>query len=214
MGHNRRVKRVEVFCIICNKKILKRQAAIDKYGEGKFCSIKCQHIHQSKTMIGTTKSERVSRVCKFCKKTFTILKSQSVCGIKGVGTYCSNRCRFKNIFGEKNPAWKGVVFTKRIDDPKYKKWRASVLERDGYACTKCGAFYPTELHAHHIIKWSVSVENRYKVGNGLTLCRDCHMKLHGLYSGQRQKVVVNVKDILIKRHDPKYFYKRKIYAGH
>jgi hypothetical protein len=35
------------------------------------------------------------------------------------------------------------------------------------------------FNAHHLIKWSDSVELRYELDNGITLCRRCHFKAHG-----------------------------------
>ncbi len=57
---------------------------------------------------------------------------------------------------------------------EYISWRKSVFERDGYQCRiseeKCGKY----VEAHHIYSWKDYVELRYKINNGITLCRAHH----------------------------------------
>ena len=59
----------------------------------------------------------------------------------------------------------------------YKQWRKDVYERDGYKCQVCGA--RKDLQAHHIEHWKNNKNLRYDVNNGITLCRECHLKAHG-----------------------------------
>ena len=78
--------------------------------------------------------------------------------------------------------WKGGRPRERFRDPRYIAWRNGVLERDGYRCQLCGrqcAKYERGLAAHHIEEWATTPGRRFDVDNGLTLCRDCHMRLHG-----------------------------------
>lgn len=66
------------------------------------------------------------------------------------------------------------------NSPEYKKWRSGVFSRDNYTCQKCGA--KTGLQAHHIVAWSETEETpklRYDINNGITLCKECHLKTHG-----------------------------------
>lgn len=63
---------------------------------------------------------------------------------------------------------------------RYIEWRKSVLSRDNYTCRSCGT--KNNLQAHHIIHWVDSRNNkniRYDVDNGITLCKECHLKAHG-----------------------------------
>lgn len=59
---------------------------------------------------------------------------------------------------------------------KYRAWKSSVLERDGYQCQRCGS--ERDLCVHHIKPFADYPELRYSVGNGITLCKECHRMEH------------------------------------
>lgn len=84
-----------------------------------------------------------------------------------------------DITGEKCHLWKGGITPenqKVRTSAKYKNWRRKVFERDGYACQKCGDSRGGNLNAHHIKSFSVFLELRFDVSNGVTLCESCHRK--------------------------------------
>lgn len=60
---------------------------------------------------------------------------------------------------------------------EYSDWRIAVFKRDNYTCQLCGK-YGGKLEAHHKKKWSEFKEFRYVVSNGITLCKDCHKRIH------------------------------------
>lgn len=61
---------------------------------------------------------------------------------------------------------------------EYKRWRDAVYARDKYACQHCGDDRGGNLQAHHVESFADHPELRFAVENGVTLCRDCHEKLH------------------------------------
>jgi 5-methylcytosine-specific restriction endonuclease McrA len=61
---------------------------------------------------------------------------------------------------------------------EYRKWRDEVFARDRFACQQCGDARGGNLQAHHIKPFASHPELRFSVSNGLTLCRDCHERLH------------------------------------
>jgi len=81
--------------------------------------------------------------------------------------YCSKECRYEASRRYNAPERRSY---------RYKKWRRAVVERDNNTCQKCGA--TTRLHAHHIKDFEHHYELRYEVSNGVTLCADCHQRLH------------------------------------
>lgn len=66
---------------------------------------------------------------------------------------------------------------------RYKIWKKSVLERDAYRCMECGS--TEKLTCHHKIPFHESVEKRFDVDNGQTLCSSCHGKVDGYKKGQK-----------------------------
>ena len=70
-------------------------------------------------------------------------------------------------------------YSRDWNDPRYKEFRRAVLKRDRYKCQfpQCGS--RLKLQVHHIIKWASNFLLRFKVGNGITLCRKHHDKIKG-----------------------------------
>jgi 5-methylcytosine-specific restriction endonuclease McrA len=82
--------------------------------------------------------------------------------------------------GKNNTNWKGGYRNARQMDrqrSENKQFVKSVLERDGYCCTKCGA--RNDLHVHHVKGWAGHPELRYVAENGITVCCSCHGEIHG-----------------------------------
>lgn len=84
--------------------------------------------------------------------------------------------------GSNHWSWKGGI-TKwnraERQTKKYDLWRKAVYARDHYNCRKCGVKCKSEtIIAHHKKPWKTYVELRYKVSNGITVCRKCHKKIH------------------------------------
>ncbi len=92
--------------------------------------------------------------------------------------------------GDKHPNWKGgitPIIMRLRGSLEYKEWRKRVFERDGYKCVLCGDDKGGNLEAdHNPIPFSFLVDQfrdnlddcdlLWSVGNGRTLCRDCHSK--------------------------------------
>ena len=84
--------------------------------------------------------------------------------------------------GPDHPNWRGGRPWERFASDQYRAWRLAVLQRDKYICQECGRqCKPRErgLAAHHIQPYATYPDLRYDVNNGRTLCRACHMALHG-----------------------------------
>lgn len=57
-------------------------------------------------------------------------------------------------------------------------WRRRVFQRDKFICQRCGYDQGRIIQAHHVIPWIKSVEHRFLVSNGITLCVTCHRWVH------------------------------------
>ncbi len=69
----------------------------------------------------------------------------------------------------------------RLKDEKFVKWAHSVKVRDSFTCKICG-IRGGKIQAHHKNAWNSSINERYDIENGVTLCEKCHARFHDLYS--------------------------------
>jgi len=80
--------------------------------------------------------------------------------------------------GENHHYWKGGVTPENMRIRKssdYSNWRRKIFERDDFTCVLClkkGGM----LNADHIMPFSTHPELRFKLENGRTLCKECHIK--------------------------------------
>lgn len=91
----------------------------------------------------------------------------------------------KRFCGEGSHFWKGGVSPqnkKLRRSLKFRRWRELVFKRDNYTCQVCravsGEGKHMNLHPHHIKPFSDFLDLRFELDNGITLCKECHLKLH------------------------------------
>ncbi|MDO8912206.1 MAG: hypothetical protein Q8N10_06800 [Phenylobacterium sp.] len=63
-----------------------------------------------------------------------------------------------------------------------RRWSEMVRERDDHRCVDCHS--TRNLSAHHICRKVFLPEAEFQTGNGITLCRDCHVGLHRGFNGR------------------------------
>jgi hypothetical protein len=127
--------------------------------------------------------------CKTCGKPFQTGLERHYAR----ATYCTPECRLANPEytgkgqpkpwqqGEKHHNWKGGITSENRSartQMEYYVWQRAVFSRDGNTCQDCGFFSKKarRLHAHHVKAFAKYPELRYDVANGLTLCKECHIK--------------------------------------
>lgn len=173
--------RVDVACAACGKKIQRIKRHAEKW-ENHFCSSKCRSTYQTgkKTGEENPRFVRVKMVCEWCGSIFEAWPST-----QNKVRFCSMRCRNNwqsdMMKGSKHPNWKGGTAEKRSCDMvsrEYKAWRKAVFDRDSYTCQICGDTKGGNLNAHHIKPYKNYPELRYEVSNGITLCEQCHIRIH------------------------------------
>jgi hypothetical protein len=153
---------------------------------------------------GIKKAERINLICDYCGGKYEQYKCKQIykhhfCSIHCRALWCGQvACKTEEhrkklseisiLNGNKPPLhikenhwnWKGGISNpNRGKDFEYKKWHRSILRKYNYICQICG-IRGGHLSAHHIKRWSEYPELRYDIENGLCLCYDCHMELHGL----------------------------------
>jgi len=76
--------------------------------------------------------------------------------------------------------WKGGLtsINKTIrNSVEFRQWRKSVFENDNFVCQMCKK-RGGKLNAHHLKSFSEYPNNRFDIHNGITLCQECHFRLH------------------------------------
>ena len=136
--------------------------------------------------------------CKVCGKQLSRRSSYS----NTRTDYCWD-CYKAQYRGAQTSNWQGGISEfAHIVRVRLGAWRKQIRERDGYECRHCGA--TEKLHVHHLSDTFVSVRDKVLAGNpslnvhdntkyeladliaeehannvqGITLCSDCHTKLH------------------------------------
>lgn len=114
----------------------------------------------------------------------------------------------KSINGSNNGNWRGGKTQQsknfRIRNYiRFKKWRLSVLERDGNKCKECGT--GSKLDAHHIIPISELPSAAFLRMNGVTLCRKCHVKTDS-YGGRKGRNALAVNRLVTIVSIPEHWH--------
>jgi len=147
---------------------------------------------------------KTEHICKVCGDVFEFTQSKinrcekcrmlvcKQCGKKFVPTggqykqkYCTKSCHIesqKGILPKQLIEHRGIKprtyhLTKRDKHGSAfdRDWRSAVFVRDDYTCQSCGKV-GGKLQAHHIKPYKMFPELRLEIGNGITLCVDCHKK--------------------------------------
>lgn len=182
--------KVKVKCAICNKEIERNPKRASKTGKF-YCSVECRRVGRRKKVdviceccgkkfVGVAFKGKISKFCsrscadkgkitgsyvycKRCGKRFWEFKSNP-------RTYCSEKCsqisHRSDYFDEDGMMRKNYG----------KTWAKNVKKRDKYSCKKCGS--KKQITAHHILPWRDHPNQRFNINNGITLCRECHLKVH------------------------------------
>lgn len=108
--------------------------------------------------------------------------------------FCCFECYNKFNVGENNCSWKGGItslYMKYRNSNGCQNWRKMCMTRDNFTCQLCGK-YGGDLNVHHIksvkdifeenvVQDMIDINNceeLWDINNGITVCRDCHHKLH------------------------------------
>lgn len=138
-------------------------------------------------------SESIKKCIK-CGKEFQIHSRGRIKTAK----FCSIECgKGHNIFyegftpwnkgkphmcGNKHPNWKGGVdieHTRIKQTAEYKEWRDAVYRKWYWTCQDCNKHCDNKaIVAHHLKSFAEYPKLRFRVSNGVVLCRGCHQLRH------------------------------------
>lgn len=157
-----KVKSKNFTCEFCGKKFESKNFT----NANRFCSRECYNkFHAIKNK---------ERVCPVCSTTFIAKASE--------GKYCSRECYNKDRHmpkSNKHWKWKGGIISEDEQlrkSIKYTNWREEILKRDKHKCVYCSS--QKDLNAYHIYSWKFYPNLRFNIDNGITVCKECHMKIH------------------------------------
>jgi 5-methylcytosine-specific restriction endonuclease McrA len=151
-------------CESCSKKFINNLRDTKKT---RFCSLEC---------FGKKLENKVKCTCTTCG-----IPVVRVPSMVPKNVYCSKKCADLGYRGENNPRWiKDRTLLKDQSERKtaeYADWRDAVYKRDEYTCQHCFTV-GCVLNAHHIKSFKDHEELRIVLSNGITLCKECHVKEH------------------------------------
>ena len=178
-------------CKFCEKEIPKGKLDNWKYARRVFCKQECYTEYKKtirhsdeykKKMSDKLKGRKITWIDKLKGKKHTEQSKQKISkariGIKFTKEHKKklSEAKLRNptqMFGEKNPLWKGGIST----DPYPIDWtetlRRSIRERDKYICQLCSKPQGDIAHAVHHIDYN---KQNCNPNNLITLCHSCHLK--------------------------------------
>lgn len=167
--YNKKIAKPEHYitniCPVCSKSFTVHKVHIDR-GQGKYCSHSC-----ARSGSPTKKKTSVFVTCAHCGTSYRKHKSE-IRKMTGGLHFCSTECWYSHNQRENHYLWAGGQ-NERVN-PEYLQWRKLVLNRDKGYCRLCHG--QDRLEAHHIKRFTLYPDLRWEVDNGVTLCRNCHVK--------------------------------------
>jgi predicted nucleic acid-binding Zn ribbon protein len=138
-----------------------------RLGRGKYCSLRCYNTVR-------TGAAFVTLTCEHCGKTF---QRRQVRTRPQAHVFCSKECFGGFNVGERNHWYRGGSDPNR--GASWLKVAASIRERDGYCCRRCGksqAENGRRLDVDHIRPWRLfhSAAEANNPTNLVALCGACH----------------------------------------
>lgn len=66
-------------------------------------------------------------------------------------------------------------------------WSRFIKTRDSFRCVCCDS--TQRIQAHHVIRKTLYPWGAFETGNGITLCHECHGRVHAEFNGQPDMVL-------------------------
>lgn len=150
MDEYRRAQRPSYKCKTCGCVFQRPKSST----QTKYCSRACY---------GREKTNLI-RQCLECSKDFRYLRKDDA-----TAKYCSFQCKVRFEGRRRRRVTPHVAH--RCSVQSWRELRKRIIERDGFACSRCGNDF--DLVVHHIVPFRDGGSNDPQ--NLITLCRRCHM---------------------------------------
>lgn len=210
---NKLKTRTETTCERCGKKFFAVPSKLSE-GRSRYCSRECAHPTHTAICKKCGKEFRYSpsKEPQFCsQKCANTSEQKSERSRVNVKAAWENPEKRANIIagierrsaseewrsaahfqkGENHPRYKGNRQARNgASRYEYKKWHRDVLKQCDYTCRNCGK-RGGRLEAHHVKPWASNPELRFNVSNGIALCEDCHLSIHGHYRKPITKICIH-----------------------
>ena len=176
-----------VKCAYCGKEIYRKRCRLKKHN---YCSASCQikyrYAHGLNGEEITRKAHEVLREKGHYKRDNTYLYKRNPAKVLNVRKKISeSKIGKKNPmyhkYGKKNPNYKnGESNIRKLlwGRCEYTEWRNKVFKRDNFTCQIYRNNKGGNLNAHHIKNFKDYPKLRYDINNGITLCEECHIRIH------------------------------------
>lgn len=156
---------------------------------------------KSSSDIGKENNCRDNNILYFLKK--HKIKTRNISEARKL-KYWGQKGRNNPMFNRRNklnPNWKGgltnderILLLAKIEG---KEWRKSIFNRDKWICLGCNN-NKGHFHAHHILSFTKYPQFRLEIWNGLTLCRNCHIKIHSKEGGKEMLKIELIQNHVIE----------------
>lgn len=163
------------------------------------------------------KGNIIEAICDVCGKVFLVYPSRIKDGRgKHCSRKCFEKYHRENQRGNNSHFWKGgitLLYNMLRGLPEYKLWRKKVYKRDNHTCQKCGNSKSGSLNAHHkksfseilakflkeydqfsptedketLVRLAIKYQPFWDIGNGVTLCVDCHKLTNSYFHSHSKK---------------------------
>ena len=124
--------------------------------------------------------------------------------VRGINNYKYDK---PSKYGSESPNWKGGIteLNNQIYNCfKYRQWRSDIFTRDNFICQECSIIGKI-LNAHHkksfssilqkyeitTLQEALECEELWNINNGITLCKNCHEKIHancGVKGAKKERI--------------------------
>ena len=179
-------------CKHCGNEFLAHIGDISR-GNGIYCCRQCYFDDHPPRPNARTQQEVT---CSKCGKKILRFKSEIKKNIRNI-FFCSHKCCQEYNTGRNR--WNYIhdqslrKENRHISDNIY--WRDLIFIRDNYTCQICGQ-RGGKLNAHHIRPWRTYPELRFDTTNGITVCIQCHKKMH-----KNEEEYINTLENIIKQKE-------------